>query len=212
MKLGIITDIHEHVEVLRAVLDELTGHEVERIVMVGDVFETGQRIEETCQLLSNAGVVGVWGNHDFGLCYDVSEETRERYSQEVIQYMGSLKPRLEMGDCLFTHIEPWLDPTVIEDLWFFGGPPTEGERLDLIFDAVPHRLIFAGHYHRWILASPTAILDWNGESPIHLADGRYFVVVHALFAGHYAILDTETSELVPGRVASARVGRYANDQ
>ncbi len=91
--------------------------------MVGDVVETGERIEETCRLLSDAGVIGVWGNHDFGLCCDVSEETRETYSQEVIQYMGSLKPRLEIGDCLFTHIEPWLDPTLLEDLWFFGGLP-----------------------------------------------------------------------------------------
>ncbi len=65
MKLGIITDIHEHVECLRAVLDELAG-QVDRIVMVGDVVETGERIEETCQLLSDAGVVGVWGNHDYG--------------------------------------------------------------------------------------------------------------------------------------------------
>ena len=211
MKLGIITDIHEHVECLRAALDELAG-QVDQVVMVGDVVETGERIEETCQLLSDAVVIGVWGNHDFGLCCDVSEETRETFRQDVIQYMGSLKPRLGIGDCLFTHIEPWLDPHVLEDLWFFGGLPTEGERLDRIFSAVPNRLIFAGHYHRWILASTTAISDWNGESSIHLADGRYFVVVNALFAGHYAVLDTETWELVPGRVASARAGRYANDQ
>ena len=83
MKLGIITDIHEHVECLRAALDELAG-QVDQVVMVGDVVETGERIEETCQLLSDAGVIGVWGNHDFGLCCDVSEETRETYSQDVI--------------------------------------------------------------------------------------------------------------------------------
>ena len=210
MKLGIITDIHEHVELLQAVLDELTGHEVDQIVMVGDVIETGDRIEETCRLLSDAGVIGVWGNHDFGLCCDVNEETRARYSQEVIQYMGSLKPRLQIGDCLFTHIEPWLDPTVLEDLWFFGGLPTEGERLDRIFGAVPNRLIFAGHYHRWILATPTTISDWNGEASIQLNDGRYFVVVDALFAGRYAILDTETYELMPGQIASARLHRNSN--
>ena len=82
-------------------------------------------------------MIGVWGNHDFGLCCDVSEETRQTYSQDVIQYMDSLKPRLEIGECLFTHIEPWLDPTVLEDLWFFGGPPIEGDRLDRIFARPP---------------------------------------------------------------------------
>ncbi|TWU33901.1 metallophosphoesterase family protein [Novipirellula artificiosorum] len=76
MKLGIITDIHEHVEQLQAVLDELDKQAVDQIVMVGDVVETGERVEETCQLLSNAGVIGVWGNHDFGLCYEVSDENR----------------------------------------------------------------------------------------------------------------------------------------
>ncbi|QDV42204.1 Calcineurin-like phosphoesterase superfamily domain protein [Stieleria neptunia] len=209
MKLGIITDIHEHVECLRAVLDELAG-QVDQVVMVGDVVETGERIEETCQLLSDAGVIGVWGNHDFGLCCDVSVETRETFSHDVLQYMGSLKPRLEIGDCLFSHIEPWLDPHVLEDLWFFGGLPTEGERLDRIFGAVRNRLIFAGHYHRWMLASPTTISDWNGESSIQLGDGRHFVVVNALFAGHYAVLDTETYELMPGRTASPRLPRNSN--
>ena len=211
MKLGIITDIHEHVECLRAALDEMAG-QVDQVVMVGDVFETGERIDETCQVLSDAGVIGVWGNHDFGLCHEVSDETRQAYSDVVIQYMGSLQPRLEIGDCLFTHIEPWLDPTVVEDLWFFGGLPTEGERLDRIFGAVANRLIFAGHYHRWILAEPTTISDWKGKSSIHLTNGRYFVVVAALFAGHYAILDTQTGELVPRRVASAVVSRYTNRQ
>jgi len=42
MKLGIITDIHEHVECLRAALDELAG-QVDQIVMVGDVVQTGER-------------------------------------------------------------------------------------------------------------------------------------------------------------------------
>jgi hypothetical protein len=201
VRLGIITDIHEHVELLRAVLDDLKQREVDQVVFLGDLVETGERIEETCRLLADAQVVGVWGNHDFGLCHEVSEEIRQSYSDPVLRFMESLRPRLEIAGCLFAHVEPWLDPTVVEDLWFFGGPLTDATRLDRIFGAVKNRLVFAGHYHRWILASPEGIIDWQGESPVRLADGRYFVVVHALFGGHYGVLDTETSELTPCRIA-----------
>jgi 3',5'-cyclic AMP phosphodiesterase CpdA len=200
MRLGIIADIHEHVELLRAALDDLKQREVDQVVFLGDLVETGERIEETCQLLADARVVGVWGNHDFGLCHEVSEEVRRTYSDLVLRFMGSLHPRLEIADCQFAHVEPWLDPTVIEDLWFFGGALTDATRLDQIFGAAKNRLVFAGHYHRWILASPDGIIDWHGETPIRLVDDRYFVVVNALFGGHYGVLDTDTSELTPCRV------------
>ena len=89
------------------------------------------------------------------------------------------------------------------DLWFFEGPPASDGRLDRIFNAVPNRLIFAGHYHRWLLATPNGIAEWKGECPIRLTNGRYFVVVSALFKGQYAILDTDTSDLMPFNEASS---------
>jgi hypothetical protein len=72
-----------------------------------------------------------------------------------------------------------------------------------IFNAVPNRLILAGHYHKWLLVTPDRIIDWSGDVPVNLADGRYFVVVGALCEGHYAILDTSTSELLPFNEESA---------
>jgi len=59
MKLGLITDIHEHVEYLRTALDQFRRKGVEQVVVIGDVFEMGVRIEETCQLLAGAKVIGV---------------------------------------------------------------------------------------------------------------------------------------------------------
>ena len=106
MKLGLITDIHEHVEHLRTALDRFSSEMVDQIVMIGDVFEMGQRIEETCQLLAESRSVGVWGNHDFGFCVAPDDELRTWYSPGVIDYMGSLRPRLEIDGCLFTHVEP----------------------------------------------------------------------------------------------------------
>src|SRR5258708_7416668 len=106
MKLGLVTDIHEHVEHLRTALDRFRSEQVDRIVMIGDVIGMAQRIEETCRLLAEARVIGVWGNHDFGLCVNLSDEIRARYPPVVVAYMTSLLPRLEVDGCLFTHVEP----------------------------------------------------------------------------------------------------------
>ena len=110
MKLGLITDIHEHVEHLRTALSLFRRKGVEQIVVIGDVFEMGVRIEETCRLLTDAKAIGVWGNHDFGLCCDLDDAIRAKYPSVVIDYMTSLRPRLVVGGCHFTHVEPWLIP------------------------------------------------------------------------------------------------------
>ena len=45
MKLGLLADIHEQFESLRIALDRFRQEQVDRVVVIGDVFETGQRIE-----------------------------------------------------------------------------------------------------------------------------------------------------------------------
>ena len=197
MKLGLITDIHEHVGHLRTALDQFRRQGVDQVVVIGDMFEMGERIEETCQLLTDAKAIGVWGNHDFGLCVDLDDGIRAKYPPVVIDFMTSLRPRLDIGGCHFTHVEPWLNPEDVADLWYFEGPPDHHGNLERIFNAVPNRIMFAGHYHKWLLAKPDGINEWNGDTPIRLEHGRYFVVVGALCKGQFAIFDTDTSELLP---------------
>ena len=200
MKLGLITDIHEHVEHLQAALDHLRALQVDRIVMIGDVVSMTDRLEETCCLLAGAHVEGVWGNHDFGLCRNVSDELRSRYSPTVIDYMATLRGKMEIDNCLFMHIEPWLDPENLADLWYFEGPLSVHGNVSRIFDATNCRHMFAGHYHQWLLANPNGICNWSAEVPIDLSDDRYFVVVGALCEGRYATFDTETKLLTPRHV------------
>jgi predicted phosphodiesterase len=197
MKLGLITDIHEQTQHLRTALSLFRKKDVEQVVVIGDVCEMGERIEETCRLLVAAKAIGVWGNHDFGLCVDLDDGIRQKYPSVVIEYMGSLKPRLLFGDCHFTHVEPWLDPENLADLWYFEGPPDDQGKLERIFNAVPNRIMFAGHYHSWLLVTPDGMREWKGDSPIRLDHGRYFVVVGALCEGQFAIFDTDSSELLP---------------
>ena len=83
MKFGLVTDIHEHVEFLRVALDRFRQEQVDQIVVIGDIFETGEQVEETCQMLAEAKAVGVWGNHDYGLCVDPPDDIRARFPATV---------------------------------------------------------------------------------------------------------------------------------
>jgi len=56
----------------------------------------GHRLDATVQLLDEVGVIGVWGNHDFGLCRDPHEDMRRRFREETMAFMGRLRPRLEV--------------------------------------------------------------------------------------------------------------------
>lgn len=197
MKLGLITDIHEHVEHLRAALDRFEAEDVDQIVVIGDVFQNGDRIDDACRLLTEANAIGVWGNHDYGLCVDLDASTRAKYGEAVIDFMTSLQPQLEIEGCYFAHVEPWLNPEDVADLWYFEGPPDDHNKLSRIFDAVPNRLMFAGHYHKWQLVRPDQIDDWMGHTPVNLSNGRFFVVIGALCEGRFAVLDTETLQLIP---------------
>ena len=59
-------------------------------------------------------------------------------------------------------------------------------------------LVFVGHYHRWLAATASGLVDWRGEEPLSLAGKeRYFVVVGAVFQGQCGVLDTERCELAP---------------
>jgi len=199
MKLGILADIHESLTNLRWAINVPCEQGADHLVVLGDVFELGHRLKETVDLIAETGAVGVWGNHDFGLCRDNPRpEDRERYGERVLAFMGSLQPRLEIEGCLFMHIEPWLNPEKLEDLWYFDGAPETTEQAARSFAAVPNRLIFVGHYHRWLLATAEGLRSWNGNGPIVLNDERrYLVVVHAVCDGRCALFDTGTSELIP---------------
>ena len=199
MRLGILADIHEHIDHLRWALAVLRGRSVDRLVVLGDVFETGRLLRETVELLDGEDVTGVWGNHDFGLCGGNSTpDERLRYGGRTLDFMGRLRPRLEIDRCLFTHVEPWLDPEKLEDLWYFDGLPETPAQAARSFAAVPNRVMFVGHYHRWILTTADRLSPWSGDGPVTLRAGdRHLVAVHAVCAGRCALFDTRTNELVP---------------
>jgi calcineurin-like phosphoesterase family protein len=210
MKLGIVADVHEDVEGLRLVLALLRREAVDRIVVLGDLFETGRRIGETVALLADAGVVGVWGNHDLGLCHEPDERMRARYAGPVFELMQTLRPRLELDGCLFSHALPCWDPTDPAIYYLGPRPETEQGRADA-FAASACRVTFMGHFHRWVAATPQGLLAWGGGEPLLLDAGqRHLIVVAATCDGWCATFDTDAGRLVPWRLRDdARQGRWS---
>jgi predicted phosphodiesterase len=204
MRLGLLADIHEHAAHLRGALDALRGEGVDRLVFLGDVCGCGGGLEESVAMLDEAGAVGVWGNHDFGLCQKPDDELDRHYSPRLLAYMRRLEPRLQLGDCLFTHVEPWLDPTSLEDLWWFEGRPETPERVAQSFAATAARVLFVGHFHRFFLASRRGLEPWGGDAAVTLDPAeRYLVGLGAVCEGRCAVFDTAASRLIPLDVRSS---------
>lgn len=198
MRVGLLADIHEAVDPLAAAVRELKARRVDAFVMLGDVLESGERVDETVALLEALPGAGVWGNHDLGLCGDVPSSVRTRFSARTLDYFARLRPWVDLGGSRFQHIDPHLDPEKLEDLWRF---PTTEERIAGLARC-PFAKVFVGHLHGWGLFTPERQISWDGEDAFHYqADQRYLTVVNAVLKGWCAILDTNRDELEPIRVA-----------
>lgn len=201
MRIGIVADIHEAIEPLRRALTEFRRRGVDQVVSLGDACDTllpETRASELVALLWESRAVGVWGNHDFGLCYEVPDSVRQRSAPDVLEFMATMQPYLVVDGCRFSHVEPWLDPYKLEDLWYFEGLPDTAEQVKRSFEAVPERCLFIGHLHRWLVMSPEGQVAWDGLQPLKLnGESRYLIVVAPVVYGWCAIFDTANSQLTP---------------
>jgi len=206
MRIGIVTDIHDETARLAAALDALRAREVDMVVSLGDTSDlhgSWQDVGGVADLLERHKVIGVWGNHDYGLCRDVSDEARSRFPAAALAYMSTMRGWLDVGGCHFSHVEPWLDPEKVEDLWCFEGRPEDPDRLAQTFAAVPHRACFMGHVHRWLAATEAGPLEWRGDRPLELdRHRRYLIAVAPVFDGAYAIVDTDRGIVFPHTLAT----------
>jgi predicted phosphodiesterase len=204
MRIGILADIHEDAERLTLALQRFRRQGVQQVVVLGDVvFEMGSRVHETIALLAEAGAVGVWGNHDLGLCHEPDERFKKRYAGPVFDFMGTLRPRLELEGCLFTHGLPYNDPTDPVG-YYLGERPETAEGQARSFAASGHAVLFLGHFHRWLVASPAGRITWDGTAPIRLRpDERYLVVVAAVCEGWCAVFDTDSRVMTPFHLPGA---------
>jgi hypothetical protein len=205
MRIGILTDIHEALEPPRRALSKFRGHRVDAVVSLGDACDTLRPIDRASaivRLLQEAGAIGVWGNHDMGLSVGVPEPLRQSIAPAVLEYFAGMQPHLVLAGCRFSHVEPWLDPHKVEDMWHFDGLSDTPERVARSFAAVPEQYLFLGHFHQWLVMTPSGQVEWSGTAPLTFAYGqRYLVAVAPVVSGWCAVLDTGKAQLLPVRCA-----------
>ena len=213
MRIGLLADIHEHIEGLEAAIALCQREKVDRLFTLGDIFETGERFAEAVDLLREADVAGVWGNHEFALYAGRGDSVESQFDWRTLDYMQRLTARHEVEGMLLSHVLPCIDPTDVEQPWYVERAPATAEDAARNFAAFPHRRIFVGHFHRWLVVTPDGPVAWSGDRPIQFnPDLRYLVVVAAVRDGCCAIYDTETDVLTPrnlrcGKKRSSPVAR-----
>jgi predicted phosphodiesterase len=205
VRIGLVTDIHDDVDRLTAALAVLRGEGLDALVCLGDSTDFHgpyNRAWEVAKLLHAADAVGVWGNHDFGLCRDVPLAELDEPDPDALAYFATWQPRLSLADCHFTHVEPWLNTEDVAALWYFDGPPDTAEKLARSFAAVPHHALFTGHFHSWLAGTQAGPLSWTGDGPLTFdPDCRYLVTVAPVFNGCFAVYDSDLRTLFPHRLA-----------
>jgi hypothetical protein len=213
MRIGLLADIHENVDALEASIERCRREGVDCLVTLGDIFETGEHFADAVDVLRDADVAGVWGNHEFALYAGRGDSVESQFDWRTLDYMKRLTARHEVDGVLFGHVLPCLDPTDVQQPWYVERAPSTAQAAARNFAAFPHRRMFVGHFHRWLAVTPDGPLDWPGDRPFQLdPDIRYLVVVAAVCDGWCAIYDTTSDVLTPlevraGSRRSTRVAR-----
>ncbi len=208
MRMGLLADIHEDVDRLAAAIGHCRREGADRLLTLGDIFETGERFADAVDLLREAGVGGVWGNHELGLYVGRGDSVESIFDWRTLDYMHLLESRMEVEGVLLGHVLPCIDPTDVQQPWYVERAPLTAEAAAPHFAAFPHRRMFVGHFHRWLAVTPEGALPWSGQQPLPFNfTERYLVVIAAVCDGWCAIYDTESDVLTPYGLGSARSDR-----
>jgi len=208
MRMGLLADIHEDVDQLAAAIAHCRREGADRLLTLGDIFETGDRFADAVDLLREAKVGGVWGNHEFGLYAGRGDSVESMFDWRTLDYMHLLESRIEVEGVILGHVLPCIDPTDIRQPWYVERAPVTAEAAAPHFAAFPHRRMFVGHFHEWFAITPGGALPWTGDQPIRLhSEERYLVVVAAVCDGWCAIYDTESDVLTPCDLGTPQSGR-----
>ena len=157
---AILSDIHGNLAALEAVLDDVGGQNVDRVVCLGDVIGYGPH---PCACLDQAMEFEfcILGNHDSSALFDpegfnVAAEqaifwTRQQLelgkdgpeaSRKRMQFLCEMPRSLREGSVLFVHGSP-RQPT---NEYVFPEDTQNSKKMEKLFSMVPH-LCFQGHTH-----------------------------------------------------------------
>lgn len=168
-RLGVIGDLHGEHERLETVLDWFAGEQIDALVCTGDIADGRGCINRSCDLLRQADVLTVAGNHDRWLLTDQvrhlnDAHRRDELSTENEAFLNEL-PRCrkivtKLGNLLLCH-------GVAEDdlgkVWP-GRTPQEikrSPRLDALLESAEYRFLINGHMHFRVMIDFDQLLMLN---------------------------------------------------
>ncbi|MBU0742665.1 metallophosphatase family protein [bacterium] len=153
MRYAVLGDIHANLEALHAVMAHIDGQEVDACLCTGDVVGYGADPAACLELVRDAGMRTVQGNHDAMAATDDRPRDFNAWAEDAVLWTRrQLVPeqRLWLGELpLMARPEP--------DLLMTHGSPAEPERwhyLELVilareaFASVDDRVCLLGHTHR----------------------------------------------------------------
>lgn len=167
MPTAIVSDVHGNAEALDAVLADVAGRGVTRMVSLGDIIGYGPEPLRTIDLIRKHCDWSLMGNHDFGVLYEPTNfnpgaESAAYWTREALdaepddalraqryEFLGKLKVRyVEIGPdgrtpLLFVHGSP---RRPINEYIFPDDVVNSPEKLGIVFDRV-QRIAFCGHTH-----------------------------------------------------------------
>lgn len=163
MKIGIITDIHNNVVALDAILKAFTDQGCDEILCCGDIIGIGPFPEETVQrLISMPEIKGVLGNHDrylveglqrpFPQGMSESEGLHHLWehsllSEESKDYLRQLPFSLDLnkGGLNITVVHYAMDPA---NQYYYLSPSPSYDECERMFSNYNADIIIYGHDHK----------------------------------------------------------------
>ena len=219
MRIAVVSDIHSNVHALCRVLEDISQHQVDRTISLGDNVGYGPDPCGVIQLLKGRNISAVLGNHELALLDTGYRELFRGEAQRAIWHAETLLSRADMA--------------YIAGLPFFlvefgarfvhGLPPdsvmaylsrTSDRRLGRIMTHLSQPLSFVGHTHLLAVVQMRQGIVTRfpmGEKILSL-DKAYRYIINAGSVGQsrdgddrpkYVIWDTEAGTVEP---------RYVNDE
>lgn len=94
MRHGILSDIHSNYDALTAVIGELDGLKIDRLVCLGDIVGYGPSPNECCDLLQERGCLAIAGNHDeAAIANDAADSFNSLAVQAIAWTRNELTPK-----------------------------------------------------------------------------------------------------------------------
>ena len=208
MKIALISDIHSNLEAFQAVMASLAGHDIEKVMFLGDIVGYGANPNECIDLLRGIADCNIAGNHDFAAVDKTDISNFNPYAQEAVLWT---KDVLTRQNALFLSSLPLTD--ALYDFMIVHSSPLHPELWDYVvsfsdartsFENFTQQLCFIGHSHHpeiFVQDRAGRISVEEGVTMNFKEGNRYIINIGSVGQprdgnplSSYGLYDTETNE------------------